>query len=72
MCRYVDQARRANDAILIISSVFLTDIDECVEAALNSNMICNRTMECINNPGNFSCRCPGNTELMNGECIEIG
>ena len=48
----------SNNALL-----FPTDINECVEAAMNNQQICNMTQSCENTLGSFQCICPGGTQL---------
>ena len=48
------------------------DINECVEAAMNNQQICNMTQSCENTLGSVQCICPGGTQLnMQGECMLI-
>ena len=49
---------------------FSSDIDECVEAALVQRSICPHSAYCVNNPGGYECTCPGDTMLIDGECIQ--
>ena len=39
------------------------DINECVEAAMNNQQICNMTQSCENTLGSVQCICPGGTQL---------
>lgn len=49
---------------------FSLDIDECVEAASAQRTICSHSAYCMNNPGGYECTCPGDTQLIDGECIQ--
>ena len=49
---------------------FSSDVDECVEAALERRMTCPHSAYCVNNPGGYECICPGDTQLIDGECIQ--
>ena len=49
---------------------FLSDVDECVEAALERRTICPHSAYCVNNPGGYECTCLGDTQLIDGECIQ--
>ena len=33
-------------------------------------MICPHSAYCVNNPGGYECICPGDTQLIDGECIQ--
>ena len=46
------------------------DINECLIAGQNGEMICNSTQICINTIGSFVCMCPVGTVLYEGKCIE--
>ena len=48
----------------------LSDVDECVVAALEQRAICPITAYCENTPGHYECTCPGDTLLRDGECIQ--
>ena len=48
------------------------DINECVEAAMNNQQICDMTQSCENTLGSVQCICPGGTQLnMQGECVAL-
>ncbi len=49
------------------------DTDECLEAALNNQNLCDDSELCNNIPGSYMCRCPGGTEynLTSQTCIVI-
>lgn len=49
---------------------FSSDVDECVEAALAHRMICPPSAYCMNNLGSYVCTCPGDTQLIDEECIQ--
>lgn len=48
---------------MVITYFCPADINECVEAAMSSQQLCNQTQVCINTPGSFMCHCPPGTEL---------
>ena len=45
------------------------DIDECLEAALASFVLCTElNAQCVNTDGSFECVCVDGYELVDGEC----
>lgn len=48
----------------------LSDVDECVVAALEQRAICPHSAYCENTPGYYECTCPGDTLLKDGACIQ--
>ena len=49
---------------------FFTDIDECLQGAMDGTQLCSNQMICSNTEGSFACLCPSGTTPMNGVCIE--
>ena len=48
------------------------DINECVEALMSNQEICNMTQVCENRAGSFQCSCPDGTELnIQGMCLAL-
>ena len=43
--------------------IVLLDINECFEAAMKGQQLCNQTQVCVNQLGSFMCQCPPGTEL---------
>ena len=63
---------RTLSCIVIMLCYFPTDINECVEAAMSNQLICNMTQSCEKTLGSFQCICPGGTQLnMQGECVAL-
>lgn len=48
--------------------MFFVDIDECLEAALNSENMCDINAQCINKNGSFECPCVPGYEVVNSTC----
>ena len=46
-----------------------SDVDECVQAAINGTAICTGSMLCVNLNGGYKCECPEGTLLINSTCI---
>ena len=52
----------------IIACSLLTDINECFEAALKDEELCERNSQCINTEGSFDCVCVSGFVLVNDTC----
>ena len=48
--------------------IFFKDIDECLEAALKSENLCDINAQCINKDGSFECPCVPGYEVVNDTC----
>ena len=44
------------------------DVNECLEAAINSSSLCSDNSECINTHGSYMCVCAPGYDLINGTC----
>lgn len=47
-----------------------SDIDECLEAALVSNNLCetDKNTQCVNSEGSYTCKCVSGYTRENGTC----
>ena len=50
-------------------NIFLfSDLNECMQAALNGSSLCSANSECINTHGSYQCACVPGYDLTNGTC----
>ena len=47
---------------------FLSDVDECLEAALYNTELCAQNTTCLNTEGDYECPCIPGFNLINGTC----
>lgn len=53
---------------LIVDKHFLSDIDECLEAAVYNIELCTDNTACLNAQGGYECVCVAGYAITDGEC----
>ena len=54
--------------MITVKMYFLSDVDECMEAALYGIELCSENTVCLNNEGSYECPCISGFHLTNGTC----
>ena len=57
-----------NNLLNIFALNIYTDINECMEAAFNSEYLCDKNTHCVNKEGSFECPCVPGYEFVNDTC----